>query len=310
MKFRSPSVLLLLSLTAKCAFAGVVGGLNLHEVASGVYVHQGVHELPNRSNHGEIANIGFIVGDRCVAVIDTGGSHEQGKGLKEAIAATTRVPVCYVVNTHAHPDHIFGNLVFKQAGVVFIGHHKLAQAISLRGPYYLEKAERDAGRDVKTEDLVLPDEGVENRRVLDLGGRKLTLTAHRTAHTDNDLSVYDDKTETLWLSDLLFVDHIPVVDGSLNGWLRELDALKTIKAKLAIPGHGPVAMEWPKAMEPEVRYLQQLRDDIRGYIKQRKTMERAMEEVGLSTRKDWQLFDEFHKRNIATAFAELEWEDD
>jgi hypothetical protein len=52
-----------------------------------------------------------------------------------------------------------------------------------------------------------------------------------------------------------------------------------------------------------------LRNEIRGYIKQGKTMEQAMAEVGQSARGDWQLFGEFHKRNIATAFAELEWED-
>ena len=283
--------------------------LNLQEVAPGVFVHQGVHALPDRQNRGEIANIGFIVGERCVAVIDSGGSPAQGLALKAAILAKTKVPVCQVINTHVHPDHVYGNGAFKGPGVSFVGHRKLAQAMAARAPYYLDKANRDLGLGLRQEDFIAPNQTVDSTLELDLGGRKLTLTAHGPAHTDNDLSVYDDKTQTLWLSDLLFMGHVPVIDGSLTGWLKELEKLKQTVAKLAIPGHGPVASRWPEAAAPQTRYLETLRKEIRGYLKQGKTMEQAMAEVGQSARGDWQLFDDFHKRNIATAFAELEWED-
>jgi quinoprotein relay system zinc metallohydrolase 2 len=283
--------------------------LNLKEVAAGVFVHQGVHALPDRHNHGEIANIGFIVGERCVAVVDSGGSPAQGRALKAAIAATTQVPVCYVINTHVHPDHIYGNSAFKAPGVSFVGHRKLAQAMAARAPYYLDKAARDLDNGLAPQDFIPPDRPVDAVLSLDLGGRSLTLTAHGPAHTDSDLSVYDGKTKTLWLADLLFMGHVPVVDGSLLGWLKELEALKKVDAKLAIPGHGPVSAQWPKAAEAETRYLEMLRNEIRAYIKQGKTIEQAMAEVGRSARADWDLFDEFHKRNIATAFAQLEWED-
>jgi quinoprotein relay system zinc metallohydrolase 2 len=284
--------------------------LTLKEVAPGIHVHQGVHQLPDTHNRGEIANIGVIVGERCVAVVDTGGSPEQGQALKQAIAATTQVPICYVINTHVHPDHIYGNIAFKQPGVSFVGHHKLEQAMAMRALFYGEKAARDLGFTLTPEHFIPPDRPVRDTLELDLGGRTLRLTAHPTAHTDNDLSVYDKKTQTLWLADLLFMGHLPVVDGSLNGWLKEIDKLKTIDAKLVIPGHGPVSAAWPLALISEERYLKMLQTEIRAALKANKTMEQAMAEVGQSARPDWQLFDEFHKRNIATAFAELEWEDE
>lgn len=284
--------------------------LSLKEVAPGVYVHQGIHQLPDTHNRGEIANIGFIIGERCVAVVDTGGSPEQGLALKRAVAATTPVPVCYVINTHVHPDHIYGNLAFKQPGVSFVGHYKLEQAMAMRAPYYGEKAARDLGFTLGPEHFIPPDRPVKDTLELDLGGRTLLLTAHPTAHTDNDLSVFDRKTQTLWLADLLFMGHLPVVDGSLNGWLKEIDKLKAIDAKLVIPGHGPVSAAWPLALIMEERYLKLLQTDIRAALKAGKTMEQAMVEVGQAARPEWQLFDEFHKRNISTAFAELEWEED
>ncbi|MGX2032233.1 MULTISPECIES: quinoprotein relay system zinc metallohydrolase 2 [Methylocaldum] len=306
-----PVIALILSLTALNAPAQTdIPKLSLQQVAPGIYVHQGVHELPDSHNRGEIANIGFIVGQRCVAVIDTGGSPEQGHALRSAIESITTTPICYVINTHVHPDHIYGNIAFKQPGVSFIGHHKLAEAMAMRAPFYQEKAERDLGFSLKIENFVPPDHSVRDTLVLELGARTLLLRAHKTSHTDNDLSIYDAQTKTLWLADLLFMGHLPVVDGSLNGWLATIEQLKTIDAKLAIPGHGPVSADWPGALEPEERYLKTLQSEIRAFIKDDKTMEDAMENVDLSVRDDWQLFDEFHKRNISTAFAELEWEDD
>ena len=300
-----------LSLVFSClALTCQADTLGMRVVAPGIHVHQGIHQLPDRHNHGEIANIGFVVGNRCIAVIDSGGSPEQGKALKQTIEATTATPICYVINTHVHPDHIYGNLAFKQPGVQFVGHHKLQQAMAMRAPYYTEKAASDLGFALSPEHFVPPDIPVKDSLELDLGGRTLRLTAHPTAHTDNDLSIFDTKTQTLWLGDLLFMGHIPVVDGSLNGWLGEIEKLRALPARQVIPGHGPVTAAWPLALVGEESYLRRLQTDIRAAIKRGKTLEQTMDEVGQSLRPDWQLFDDFHKRNVATSFAELEWEDD
>ena len=284
--------------------------LSLKEIATGVYVHQGVHQLPNQHNRGEIANIGFIIGEHCIAVIDSGGSPDQGFALKQQIGKRSQIPICYVINTHVHPDHIYGNLAFKTVGVSFVGHHKLTQAMALRAPYYREKAHSELGFALSPEHFVPPDQPVRDTLELDLGGRTLRVTAHPTAHTDNDLSIFDTQTEILWLGDLLFMGHVPVVDGSLNGWLSEIEKLRKIGAKQVVPGHGPVVAAWPLALMGEENYLKRLQTEIRAAIKAGKTIEQAMNEIGQSMRPDWQLFDDFHKRNIATAFAELEWEDD
>lgn len=302
-----------LALMVVCTAAGSFGravadSLNLQQVAPGIYVHQGVHALPDAHNRGEIANIGFIVGQRCVAVVDSGGNPDQGRALRAAVQQVTALPICFVINTHMHPDHVYGNSAFKRPGVSFVGHYKLGAALAARASFYMEKASRDLAVALVPKDFIAPDREVRDTLDLDLGGRTITLTAHRTAHTDNDLSVFDHQTETLWAADLLFLEHIPVIDGSLNGWIEELSRLKRIPAKRAIPGHGPVAAEWPSALDAEERYLRMLQTGIRRAISEHRTMEQAMDSVGRSARGDWKLFDEFHKRNISTAFAELEWE--
>src|SRR5262249_11475889 len=127
------------------------------------------------------------------------------------------------------------------------------------------------------------------------------------AHTDNDLTVVDEVTQTLFTGDLVFLRHIPVVDGSLRGWLAALGALAAIPAKRAIPGHGPVAA-WPLALEGERRYLERLAEDCRALIARGTPLAAAAAAAGVSEKSRWELFAEYNARNATAAFAELEWE--
>lgn len=283
--------------------------LTVSEIANGVFVHHAQHHWPDRENHGEIANIGFIIGEKCVAVIDSGGSPAQGVALRNAIKQITNTPICYVINTHVHPDHIYGNLAFKAAGVQFVGHHKLARAMASRAPHYLSRADEVLNIQIDQSHIITPNIEVKDRLTLDLGNRQLLLTAHPTAHTDNDLSVYDKTTDTLWLADLLFLEHIPVIDGSIKGWLSELNRLEKNRYTLVIPGHGPLVKDWPASMQPQKNYLTLLSNEIRTLIKNGKTLEQAVTSVGLSAKNQWQLYEQFHRKNVTIAFAELEWED-
>jgi len=301
-------VLLFLLLAVPFARAADSDGFNLSRVAPGIYVHHGRNVSLQDPHRDDIANIGFIVGRDCVAVIDTGGSIRIGKELRRAILATTSVPICYVINTHIHFDHILGNAAFAGPGVVFIGHARLASAIKANRQYFLEHFRKELGPDATAASIIGPDKLVHDHMKLDLGDRVLRLTAWGPAHTRSDLTIYDEKTRTLWLSDLLFMQRIPALDGSLKGWLAALDKLRAQPAARAIPGHGPVSAPWPQAATDEVRYLTTLRDQIRAGLKQGQFMQEIIDHVGEKEKKRWLLYKTQHKRNVSRAFTELEWE--
>ena len=161
-------------------------------IARDVFVLPGVHEDASADNLNAIANVGFA------KVLQ----HVQDEGTLLVLAGVGWRP-----------------------GVV--GHARLPEALAQRREGYLRMLEREMGEAAAAgSDALPPTRLVEDRLDLDLGGgRVLSVTAHGPAHTDADLSLFDPATGTLWLSDLLFVERIPSMDGSLSGWLRELARL-------------------------------------------------------------------------------------
>lgn len=301
--------LVLLSMTAQITFAD--DDYLLEEVSESIFFHEGIHEDATVANQGKIANVGFIIGNDCIAVIDTGGSYLEGKYLLAAIRKQSELPICYVINTHVHPDHVMGNAVFIDPHTTFVGSAKLPAAMAARSSFYETKFREILGNAYGNAEFIEPTQLVRvgEPQIIDLGDRKLTLIAFPTAHTDNDLVVLDNNTKTMWTGDLLFVERIPALDGSINGWLDSIEQLMEMDIAIVIPGHGPfLKQDWKQALDHEKNYFTLIREQVREIINDMGTINQAIENVGMSEKNKWLMFEEYHKRNVTSAFTELEWE--
>lgn len=281
---------------------------NLSEVADGIYLHTGIHVAIDHEHHDDIANIGFIVGDKCVAVVDTGGSISIGQQLHDSIRKVTDKPICYVINTHVHFDHILGNKVFASEDTRFVGHHQLADAIEQNRSFFLENFKDDLGPEASASSIIAPDILVKEPKKLDLGNRTLTLISYTVSHSHNDLIVIDEKTKTLWSGDLIFRERIPSLTGSLKGWLKTMSDMGNLDVKKVIPGHGSVASSINQAMEQQNDYLQGLLEDTRKAVAEGLFMNDAMETIDKDNKSDFLLHEYQHPTNVSRAFTELEWE--
>lgn len=292
------------------SFVCSAGGssFELEELAPGVYLHQGHHVSLESSRRGDSANIGFIVGEQCVAVVDSGGSVQTGKWLAYEIKERIDKPVCYLINTHVHFDHVLGNAAFSDPKLKLVAHPNFAGALIDSSEFFSDKfaSEVDGG--------VLPHEidgsrvPVDRKIAIDLGNRKLTVEAHRAAHSRTDVTIFDEATNTLWAGDLLFRERMPVLDGSLAGWIDWMETVIDKTYSLVIPGHGKPDRNWPEGALAQFRYLKTLLDETREAIAAGIFIEDAKNIIGVDEKLRWELSERAHARNVSQAFRELEWE--
>ncbi|HRO16128.1 MAG TPA: quinoprotein relay system zinc metallohydrolase 2 [Paracoccus sp. (in: a-proteobacteria)] len=294
-----------------CVALESVPALEVRELAPGVHVHTGATGPLSPDNRGAIANLGFVVGTDRVAVIDPGGSREQGEALFAAIRRVSPLPIGPVILTHMHPDHIAGAEVFAEAGAEIVADARLPAALDARRAAWMDSipAQIGAGPWAGTV-LIGPTRIIDAPTQVDPGGTVLTLTPVPAAHTDTDLTVHDRRSGTLFTGDLVFRGLTPVVDGSLKGWLAWL-AQPPHDAALVVPGHGPVAASFDEAAADGNRYLAALRDAVRAALDAGQGLSQAVPAIlaDMAAQKDgWADFEATTARNAAAAYAELEWD--
>lgn len=309
-KFSNPLAVACALLCCSVIFAitaeasGVEKPFHIEQLGDGVYLHRGVHAGLEDAGRADSANIGFIVGQECVAVIDTGGSIKTGENLLRAIRAVTSLPVCFVINTHVHFDHVLGNAAFVREQPVFVGHKNLAEAMAGNKTFFAEQfADELSGGNENS--IIGPSKLIDAEQKIDLGGRQLVLRATKPAHTDADLTVFDQKSNLLWTGDLVFRERMPILDASLRGWLKWLDSdYKNVKV---VPGHGKAGEHWMQSTTQIREYLQALLTESRRAISDGMFLEDALDSVAAQASLSWLLNDR-HARNVSKAYRELEWE--
>jgi glyoxylase-like metal-dependent hydrolase (beta-lactamase superfamily II) len=188
-------------------------------------------------------NTGIVVGNDAVLVVDTRISAKKAQEFIADIKKITDKPIKYVVNTHYHLDHSWGNCEFVKLGAVVIGHENGRQAASrskdgMSHPeYYGMTAEDLNGTTVSAPTITFKD-----AMLVDLGGVTVSLSYPGHTHTDDSIVALIDQDGVLFAGDILFTRYHPSLGyADVQGWLKALAKLETTSAKIIVPGHGPVS---------------------------------------------------------------------
>lgn len=184
--------------------------------------------------------IGLVVTDSGLVVVDTRAHHEQGRELAADIRSLTRKPVRWVVNTHHHWDHTFGNAVFADAAIW--GHRRCAAALAERGEDMKEQVKAMAPDHAAVLDDVIiapPTHLVDDSTTVSFGGRRLELSHVGRGHTDNDIIIRVVDEEVIFAGDLIEEGAPPAFgDAFPLEWPDTLGRLSEIVAGPVVPGHG------------------------------------------------------------------------
>jgi len=242
----------------------------------------GVYAVPGDTGRGSEGrpNAGFVVTDSGVLVIDALASPEEGRRLLRTVAGVTRQPVRWLVLTHHHPDHHFGAIAFTRAGARVIAHPERATLASENGDSAFVAAwtgvvgER-AMRGFAFADA--PDVPVTRDTTLRIGGREVALIYPGPAHTPGDLLVWLPAERILFAGDLLIEDAgTIVVDGSSRDLLAALARIDSLRARVAVPGHGRIEREPPALVARTRCYVEGMRETMRRAVADGERMNRVL----------------------------------
>ncbi len=183
-------------------------------------------------------NIGVVIADDGVLVVDTRASHLEADELRDELRMLTPLPVRWVVDTHWHWDHTFGNARFPEAEIW--GHEFCRRAMLERGDSMKDDAMAwlpERGAEFEAVEITPPTRVVSDTAQIDLGSKLVTMSYHGLGHTDADLVV--SVGEVGFMGDLLEDGAPPVFDdGYPMSWPRTLRSALGSAPPLLVPGHG------------------------------------------------------------------------
>ena len=195
--------------------------------------------------HHQESNNAFLVTDEGVLVIDTRQHPKRAEELLATIRKYTDKPIKWVVNTHAHGDHYFGNSVFKREGATFIAHRDTAGMMKShlgiemkRRQGYFKQRQYDPN-EVK---LVLPDVTFDSKMTLTLGGRTVELLYIGAGQNPGDTFVYFPQERVIFAGGPFSKKSWPnpSFTPSMPDWVVLLKKIAAMDADIYLGGHGDI----------------------------------------------------------------------
>ena len=207
--------------------------------------------------------MGAILTEDGVVVIDTFPFPSETREVLDFLRTRTDQSVRYVINTHHHADHTYGNYIFEDAGVV--AHRDCRAALERVGQSGLAKAKAE-NPEMADVAIRLPDVTFEKELYLHLGARTLHLM-HAPGHTQDSIIVMVEGDRILFTGDLVMP--VPyIVWGDWAQFRKSTEFLQELKPESIVQGHGDILLrgELRQDLEDSLCYLDAIRDRARELV--------------------------------------------
>ncbi len=280
--------------------------LAAQQVAPGVYLLPGASGEADVANQGRIGNVGFIVGEAGVLVINTGTSFRHGQALLQAIRRVTDKPIVLALVTHTRPEFLLGAAAFQAQGIPVHMHHAAAELMRGRCERCLKKLQTLLGTDAMQGSVIFkPDAEFTQASAVAGMGRNIQVLYFGHSSGPGDVAVLDVATGTLFAGGLLDNQRIPdVQDGDATGWHSALQSLHKLPIRQIVPGHGAVGSM--ALVDDTGRYLSQLEARVAALLEGGTQLAAITEAATLPAFAHWDGYATIHPRNATAVYVRPE----
>lgn len=283
------------------------------QVSPSAWYVQGESALGSPANRNFISNAGFVVTPDGVVVIDALGSPALARELMAEVRRVSGKAVTHVIVTHYHADHIYGLQEFKRAGARIIAHRGALQYLgSETAQTRLASSRVDIAPWIDADTRLVPaDQWLDGPTDLVVGGTRLRLLPMGPAHTPEDLVVFLPAEEVLFAGDLVFRGRVPFVGQADSAhWIKALDAVLALNARIVLPGHGPLSTEARADLELTRDYLAHLRKTMGQAARNLEPFDAAYQQADWSRFEHLPLFRVANRMNAYNTYLLMEREAD
>ncbi len=259
----------------------------VREIAKGVFFRYSDIRIPfDEITFGGSNNI-WIVFEDYVLVYDANFPKEAGDVIA-AVRKTTDKPIRYVLDSHHHGDHAYGNAVFAKVGATVIAQTNCARLLRVNGPKEFEEAGqgKKGRKDIAASFLKVPDLIFDEKLIFEDKEQRAELLFLGHAHTAGDAFLYLPKHKILCTGDTCtngpfnFMGH-----SDSASWIRVLEKAQQLDVKIVCPGHGPLAGK--DVLAKQRRYFVELRAQVKKGIDAGQDFEDILKGLDMPWHKEW-----------------------
>jgi len=250
---------------------------------------------------------GVVVGPQWAVVIDTLALPEETLGMREFIEHELGVQVRYVVNTHYHADHTWGNCFFP--GATVIGHAKCRELLLEYGVPSLEAA-RKQNPNLKQVKIVPPHMTFSSGELTMRVGKKNLVFSQSFGHSEDGISVLVEEDRVLFAGDA-FMSLPYIVDGDIDEMLASIKRIGKLGLENIIQGHGDIILrgEIDAAVKENINYLNNIKKAVKAAGKRKDVDEYldsiTIESCGKSRVHLGGLAETLHRRNLRALYRQM-----